>query len=1455
MLPRLLFLMFALAWACTMPCCQAAAPPLRVLFLGDQGHHNPADRAAQLVPTLAGRGIDVTYTNDVGSLNADFLSRFDALVLYANIERITPEQEAGLLSYVEQGGGFVPLHCASFCFQNSPKFIALVGGQFKSHGTGEFETKVVAPNHPIMQGFEPFETWDETYVHGKHNEADRTVLQVRSEGEQQEPWTWVRTQGKGRVFYTAYGHDARTWMNPGFQALVERGIRWAAGRGPVFDSIARPQETLKPFAYAEALLPNYVEGGKWGTLGEPIRTMQQPVDPRQSQQHLVVPPGFIASLFTSEPDVAKPICLDWDHRGRLWVAETFDYPNDMQRQGAGHDRITICEDTNGDGQADKFTVFADKLSIPTSLTFAFGGVLVHQAPDTLFLKDTNGDDKADVRETLFSGWATNDTHAGPSNLRYGLDGWYYGMVGYAGFRGNIAGTPQQFRQGFYRFQLTGDGQGLPHVSRFEFLRNVNNNAWGVGFSEEGLVFGSTANGCPSVFLSIPNRFYESVKGWTPAVLESISPSNRFFPITRRVRQVDHHGGFTSAAGHSLYTARNYPSNYWNKTAFVSDPTGHLIATFVLEPQGSNFAAYNSWNLVASDDEWTAPISAEVGPDGNLWVIDWYNYVVQHNPTPNGFETGKGNAYVTPLRDKRHGRIYRILHEQNAGEPAPQLNVNDTKGLIAALSHSNMFWRLTAQRLLIERGQQDVVPALLALARQPMQDETGLSAGSTHALWTIHALTSGRQQVSQTGPANSSNILESDRQAAFTAALKHPSAAVRRAAVMTLPRTATGTADLLAANVLHDREPQVRLAALLSLSELPASAQAGQALASLLSDSATMNDRWLPDALTAAAANNATEFLVAAANVQPSAPASTVISRVAEHLARGESRRSLSRILTALSTGKPEFANAVLKGWGTGWPQQGQVALDASAEIAFGRLLQRLDAGGRGQLVNLANRWGMRGLDQYLDELNVAFLATASDATQKEAERVEAVNRLIQLQPANPRSATAVAELITPQLSPSLTTRFIEALSSSTAPETGTKLIDRFGVVTPVAQQAILKTVLSRSEWTNSLMQALAIGRLRFSDLTLDQQQRLISHPDASIARQAKELLAKGGGLPNADRQKVIEEMTSLVLTGGDTAHGKLVFTQQCAKCHKHSGEGSPIGPDLTGMAAHTRDELLIHILDPSRSVEGNFRQYTVVTIDGLVKTGLLGSETKTSIELIDSEAKRHPVLREEIEELIVSPKSLMPEGFEKPVPPADMRDLLAFLTQRGKFLPLDLRKVASITSVEGMFYAKDQAMERLVFESWEPKEFAGVPFLLVDPREGRERNVVLLRGPQGTFPPTMPDAVHLPCHTPAKAIHLLGGVAGWAWPGGQKGSVSMIVRLHYEDHQTEDHTLRNGIEIADYIREVDVPGSKLAFNLSGRQVRYLAVVPKRPAEIAEIELVKGSDTTAPLVVAITVETK
>jgi putative membrane-bound dehydrogenase-like protein len=1441
---------------------------IQVLFLGDQGHHRPAERYRQIAPVLQERGIDLEYTESLADLNAKKLAQFDALLIYANHEKIAPEQEQALLDYVASGHGFVPVHCASYCFLNSPAYVDLVGAQFQRHGTGTFRTRIVEPQHPIMQGFDGFQSWDETYTHTKHNEKNRTVLEIRADSSGFEPWTWVRTQGKGRVFYTAWGHDERTFGEPGFQILLERGIRWSVGGDPQeapelvdpqafpVPKITKPRADVKPFEYVEvgAKIPNYTKGEKWGTQAEPISKMQMPLPAAESLKHIVTPVGFEVQLFMCEEDYengGKPIAMTWDERGRLWICETVDYPNELQPPGEGRDRIRICEDTNGDGRADKFTVFAEKLSIPTTLTFSRGGVIVQNASETLYLKDTTGDDVADEHTVLFSGWGVNDTHGGVSNFQYGHDNWIWGMQGYNESRPtgpHLKSQPQTFRQGFFRFK--------PDGSEIEFIRSTNNNTWGLGISEEGIIFGSTANHNPSVYMPIPNRYYEQVRGWSPEVLGTIADTHLFQPSTDKIRQMDHHGGYTAGLGHALYTARTYPKEYWNRVAFVCEPTGHLVGSFVLRKDGADFTSSSPFNLFASDDEWTSPIMAEVGPDGNVWVLDWYNFIIQHNPTPIGFTTGKGNAYETDLRDKRHGRVYRVVY---TGESSQESGVKGQKGtvnadasaesftlknaspekLVATLKHPNLLWRRHAQRLLVERGKADVVPELIKLIADESVDEIGLNVGVVHALWTIEGL-------GAVDPSSSPAFR------AVAEALKHQSAAVRRNALEVIAREQVGCAlSMHEDGLLNDEDAQVRLAAYLAYADSRAFGDSLH-IASHFRNMPTF-DRWTRDAATAAAANHSHSFLeLAGSKNPPSEDYLDIVGRVAEHHARVADTEDIGDLLTTLPRKKPAILERILVGLNRGWPKDKSAKLEPSAEEALGELF-KTSPNLRGPLATLAAKLGSKELEKFAVEISESYLAQINDDELDLAKRVDAAKQLVNFRKSDIKVLEELLGLLGPRTPPDLAAGLLAAVGQSEAPTGGEAIVEVIRTLTPQSRQEAIRLLLARTAWTPALLTALDSGSVQLTELTLDQKQALASHPDKKMAEAAKTLLARGGGLPNADRQKVLEEMLPITKITGDANAGKLVFEKQCSKCHMHSGKGTKIGPDLTGMAVHPKAELLVHLIDPSRSVEGNYRVYTAAMDDGRILTGLLASESKTAIEIVDAEAKRHTLLRDEIEELVGSPKSLMPEGFEKQVTKDDITNLLEFLTQRGQYTPVPLEKYATVVSTKGMFNSEEQEVERLIFQDWSPKVFQGVPFLLVDPRGDRVANAIMLKTDQGGIPPRMPASVTLPCNQPAKAIHFLSGVSGWGYPASEEGSETMIVRLKYADGSTEDHSLINGQHFADYIRRVDVPGSQFAFQLRGQQLRYLAVQPQKTEIIKEIELLKGKDRCVPVVMAVTIE--
>lgn len=802
-------------------------PPhrLEILLLGHNSEHHLSEKFAEIIlQDFFKDGINISYTTDVDDLNEANLAKYDGLMLYANHDSIKPAQEKALLDFVKGGKGFIPVHCASFCFQNSPAYIDLVGGQFKSHKTDTFTATIVDQSHPVMQGVPAFTTWDETYVHDKLSK-DIHVLTERVEGDHHEPYTWVKPYGKGRVFYTAYGHDERTWQNPGFLKLLKNGVLWAVGdqAKKQLDQLPKPEPV-----YTDAKIPNYEKR-------DPAPRLQAPLSPAESQLLTQVPVDFKLELFAQEPDIIKPIAMAWDERGRLWVVETIDYPNTVRDvKGEGIDQIKICEDTNGDGKADKFTIFADKLNIPTSIVFARGGVIISQAPDFIFLKDTNGDDKADIREKIISGWGTYDTHAGPSNLHYGIDNKIWGTVGYSGFNGKIGEKDWKFSQGVYRFPA--DGKSL------EYLGATSNNTWGLGFSENNDVFVSTANNTHSAYLGIPSPYLAKIGAPADQAIEKIEGHYAMHVVTKNLRQVDVHNGFTAAAGHNLYTARNYPKKYWNRISFVNEPTGRVVHEAILERNGSGFKEKDGWNLVSSADEWFGPVQAEVGPDGAVWVLDWYNFIIQHNPTPEGFDNGKGNAYINPLRDRTHGRIYRVVYKNAKPQAIKSLDKNNSKSLLAGLQSDNMFWRTTAQRLLVESGNKMVAPQLYKIIRNKTVDAIGINAPAIHALWTMHGL----------GLLNGSN---KEALTVAVEALKHPAAGVRKAALQVLPISAASLTAIQNAGLMTDKDLNTRLAAFLTISDMPSAPQIAPALMTAAKNPENVNDKWISQAVKIALTNH------------------------------------------------------------------------------------------------------------------------------------------------------------------------------------------------------------------------------------------------------------------------------------------------------------------------------------------------------------------------------------------------------------------------------------------------------------------------------------------------------------------------------------------------------------------------------------------------------------------------
>jgi uncharacterized protein len=727
----------------SIPPLAAEGRRLEVLFLGDDRGHKPIERYRVLKQALGPQGFNLTFVEDLNRITLENLALYDALIVYANHE--SDKVPGAIIPWVRDGGALVALHSACGNFHPSKEWFDLVGGRFASHEGHVFSPKTVDGNHPVTNGLPALKCWDETYVH-RDLTNDRHLLQVRepiNKGEtKDEPWTWTRNEGKGRVFYTASGHDLRCWNESAYQELVRRGILWAVGdaKAAAFSKYQLPELKVEVPQVENRAHPDI-----------PMMPLQKPLSPQDSAKHAQVPVETRLVLFASEPMVRNPIAIDWDERGRAWVVESFGYPNNVPEEpGSGEDRIKILEDTDGDGSADRMTVFAEGLRHCTATVFANGGVIATDGRDLVFLKDENGDGKADVRKVMATGLNISDTHASTSQLQYGLDNWIHATVGYSGADMTVGGRGHRFGSSVFRFR--------PDLSELEFIQATTNNTWGLGFTDEGDLMGSTANNHPSWLVGIPARAYEG-SGIEPPKTPRADSSTTIYPNTRDITQVDQIDRFTAAAGHFFLTDEAMARRFGSDTALICEPTGHLVALGKVKPKGALLATgLRGNNLYASADAWSAPVAARVGPDGAVWVADWYTPIVQHNVVfrfwnpARGYDQphspyhtgakgpGKGNAYETPLRDRDHGRIWRIVPANGALRAMTGLDPAKPETLLAGLESPSQLIRLHAQRLIIERGGNDLAKPLASLVgRNAAPSGMDRPLAAVHAVWALEGL--------------------------------------------------------------------------------------------------------------------------------------------------------------------------------------------------------------------------------------------------------------------------------------------------------------------------------------------------------------------------------------------------------------------------------------------------------------------------------------------------------------------------------------------------------------------------------------------------------------------------------------------------------------------------------------------------------------------------------------------
>jgi putative membrane-bound dehydrogenase-like protein len=1385
--------------------------PLRIFIRAGAKTHGPGEHdhpafLREWSELLRSRGAIVDGAMEFPT--AAQLEKCDVLVLFAaEAGTIAPEDRANLESFTKRGGGIVAIHDA-VCGKDPQWFKTVIGGAWE-HGkskflNGDLGIYVQDYPHPITQGVANFMMDDEIYWDLHLMPEAKVIGSAFRTAHEVTPQMWVYEKDNYRAFVNIQGHKFSSFSLPHYRALLLRGIAWAGKRD--VDSLVSKEER--------------------GSLAYPVGG---PIHPDLAKDKITIEKDFELGLVLAEPDVVKPISMNWDAKGRLWVAQTPGYPQKAATWGTRpHDSIVTFE-RRPDGRPGKRTVFYDQLDLVTSFVFHKDGVIVMQAPEILFLRDTDGDGVADKRETVYSGFGFGDTHAVASNLRWGLDGWIYGTQGYSGGGSNHVSNAKgvdfgKIGNGIFRFK--------PDGSAIETVCSYGANTWGMDFAWDGELFYTMANESHlrHVILNdatLAKGRVGKIEGW-----KQINDHRDSNPLLKHTLhpyvQIDCVGGFTAASGSTLYDGGAWPDSYRN-VHFVCECTVNLIHQDRITPDGVSYkgSKVRQEEFVSGTDLWFRPIDTQIGPDGALYIADFYNQAVIHNDT-RGPKHGPFNAAVRPDRDHEHGRIWRLQHKEPNALATPDFA--SLGGLIKAFEHPNRWVRLTAQRLLVERGEgASILEAFLKATAKP--------EAKVLALWTLERL----------GKISEAELL---------AALNDAEAGVRKNAARIAGQIAKG--DLLQSTLLSkldDADPRVRLEKIVALSAFPGTPATSAALLNL---NPRLDDAWSRSAVLGALASAPVESMVAAFDGGDAS--------LAEELAAAVGNRQdadlASRALTVLAD-KPADKNAlkaaILVRLSRALKPEVAPAMTPALRRSFETLFATADSAVVSATLPFAARWVKDdSMARALEPVAKALFAALADGTKADEARVLALSSLLSLSSARAEAISAGAALLQPSLSADFQRGVITTLGETTDVAAPAALIGAYPRLSSSLRESVLGQLFKRPEWTLFLIAELEAKRIRPNDLGPSAVFRLRTHPDKAVAKKSSAVLDAILGTQNKGKDQLVESLFPVVSTPGDPVRGKKFFVENCLKCHGYKGEGRSIAPDLTGMGVHGKHELLVNLIDPNRSVETNYVSFNVRLKNGEVFNGIVGRETRDSVVLKNNEGDRE-IRRADIDAMISTGLSLMPEGLESLGADA-IRDILTFLvSEAGGFRVVDLQTAFTASSVKGL-YDPTREPNNLRLKKFGILTVEGIPFQVMDPTKSLNgNNAIVLKGgnqPDWHCKLNYPQSVEVSMGYACDQLHVLGGIAAWGSGEDKKGRPAVKVTYHYADGKSESQVLYDGVQFSDWVKRIDVSGSKFVDGVlepGVGQMRWFTMKPGRREPIHHLTLESYDNILAPTFLAITAE--
>ena len=998
------------------------------------------------------------------------------------------------------------------------------------------------------------------------------------------------------------------------------------------------------------------------SLGIPGALFAQGFPSEEAARRMTVPDGFQVRLVASEPMVRQPVAIEFDDRGRLWVIQYLQYPNPAglkrikvdrysrtvydrvpeppPRGPKGDDRITILFDYDKDGRAHKAKDFVKGLNLASGIAFGHGGVFVLQAPYLLFYPDRNGDDVPDGDpEVLLTGFGMEDAHSVANSLTWGPDGWLYGCQG-STVTAHIRGI--EFQQGVWRYH--------PITHRFELFCEGGGNSWGLDFDRRGNLLYSTNVGGYCMLHGVQGAYYWKSFGKHGALHNPYA-----YGYFEHVPHSNFKGGHVTVGG-IVYQGDSFPERFRGKY-IAADLLGHAVYWHNLEPSGSSFRSSHGGELLQANDTWFAPSDLTLGPDGSVYVADWYDKRTAH-PDPDADW------------DRSNGRIYKIEAKCPGAHgtkrcPEADLTKLSSPQLVALLSHPNDWYVRKARRILADRRDPETIFPLRRLISESKDAHLALEAlwalyvtgGFTEAFastlfdhqnpdirrWTARLL----GDECNVTPAVSKRLVELAATDSDVSVLSQLASTAKRLP----PENGLPIVARLLFREEGNHDPHLPL--LLWWAVEHHAIPAMEAVVQLF----TSAEAWR----ASSARDVIEERLMRRYAAEGTTPALTACARLLESAPTPEDRR---RMLAALDQGLQDRPGSKIN-TNTG---------DLLATYAFPARNGNLRAQSLNTIPSiLADRMAELWKDDTSDPVVIRLMARLGNTAAQQRALALAIEsktpiptRVAMLKVVGefgpPSCARRVLTLLDSDQAEPIQLAALDALQHFDNDVNVDSLLAHYPKMKDRLRSATRDALLGRKSWALRFLQEIDRGRFLPQEVPLDQVRQISLHQDQQLDKLARKLWGNiKGGTPEEKLAEVRRHHNDLRAGMGNPVRGRELFRKHCASCHRLYEDGQPVGPDLTHANRQDRDYLLISIVDPSAVIRKEYLSYVVQTTDGRVVIGLMVEQTPNSITVLNAKTERVTVPRDKIESIQESTVSLMPENLLKDLQPQELRDLFSYL--------------------------------------------------------------------------------------------------------------------------------------------------------------------------------------------------